>query len=161
MDWSTGLDVIRTIALIAAVIFAALQVRYASRNRKEQAAVELIRSMQSAEWMSAVGPVSRLPIPGVGHLARDQEAIATTIALRLETVGYLVYRRAVPLDVVDDLVGGITRTAWTRLSPWVMQGRQDSGNQKSYEWFQWLSERLAERGPMPNPAYLAHSDWRP
>ena len=161
MDWSTGLDVIRTVALIAAVIFAALQVRYANRNRKEQAAVELIRPMQSAEWMSAVGPVSRLPIPGAAHLARDQEAIATTIAVRLETVGYLVCRRAVPLVVVDDLVGGITRAAWARLNPWVMEGRQASGNEKSYEWFQWLAERLAERGPSPTPAYLAHPDWKP
>jgi len=161
MDWSTSLDVIRTVALVAAVVFAALQVRNANRTRKEQAAVELVRSMQSAEWMTAVGPVSRLPTGGVAHLDPDLEAFATTIALRLETVGYLVYRRTVPLDVVDDLVGGMTRVAWTRLRSWVLKGRQGSGNEKSYEWFQWLAERLAERGPSPTPAYVAHSDWRP
>lgn len=152
---------IRTVALIAAVVFAALQVRHANRSRKEQAAVEMIRSMQSAEWMSAVGPVSQFSTPGVAHLDRDQAAFATTIALRLETVGYLVYRRAVPLEVVDDLVGGISRVAWARLGPWVIKGRADSGNEKSYEWFQWLCERLAERGPSPTPAHLAHSDWQP
>jgi len=161
VDWSTSLDVIRTVALVAAVVFAALQVRQANRTRKEQAAVELVRSMQSPDWMTAVGPVSRLPVDGMAQLDHDQEAFATTIALRLETVGYLVYRRAVPLDVVDDLVGGMTRVAWTRLCPWVLKGRQDSGNEKSYEWFQWLADRLAERDQSPTPAYLAHSDWRP
>jgi hypothetical protein len=161
MDWSTILSLLSTLALVAAVVFAALQVRQTNQQRQEQVAIELIRSMQSTEWASSVGPISRLPMHGAAQLDRTQEAAATAIALRLETLGYLVYRRAVTLDLVDELLGGMTRTAWDRLAPWVQKWRQDSGNEKAYEWFQWLSERLAERGLSPTPAYRAHRDWRP
>lgn len=152
VEWSNVLSLLSTIALSGAVVFAALQFRQTNQQHKELAAIELVRSMLSAEWMSAVGPVSRLSTHDPAHLDQAQEAAATAIALRLETLGYLVYRRAVSLDLVEELVGGITRVAWARLGPWVMKGRRDSVNEKSYEWFQWLSERLAERGPSPTPA---------
>lgn len=161
MDWSNILSLLSTLALVGAVLFAALQVRQTNQQRKEQAAIELVRSMQSVEWTSSVGPISRLPVHGVAQLDRAQEAAATSIALRLEAVGYLVYRDAVTLDLVDDLIGGMTRTGWDRLGPWVHKWRDDSGNRKAYEWFQWLAERLAERGSSPAPAYEAHRDWRP
>jgi hypothetical protein len=160
MDWSNVLSLLSTIALVGAVVFAALQVRQTNQLRKEQAAIELVHSMQSAEWASAVGLVSRLSTEGSAQLDPAHETAATAMGLRLETLGYLVYRGVVSLDLVDDLVGGMTRIAWARLAPWVMKGRADSGNEKSYEWFQWLVERLVERGPSPSPAHLRHRNWR-
>jgi hypothetical protein len=161
MDWAAVLSILSTAALVGAVVFAAMQVRGANEQRKEQVAIELVRSMQSNEWTGSVGPISRIPLHGVPHLDATQETAATSIALRLEAIGYLVFRGAVSLELVDDLVGGMTRTAWDRLRPWVMKWRDDSGNQKAYEWFQWLAERMAERTETPIPAYRAHSDWRP
>src|SRR5258708_3590852 len=161
MDWSNILSLLSTLALVAAVAFAALQVRQSNRNRMDQAAIEVVRSTLSEGWENAIGPVMRLATPADGHLDPAQEGAATAIALRLETLGYLVYRRMVSLDLVDELHGGITRLAWARLGPWVMNGRRDSGNEKAYEWFQWLAERLADRGPSPTPAYVAHRNWRP
>jgi len=161
VDWSNTLSLLSTLALVGAVAFAGLQVRQTNQQRKEQAAIELVRSMQSLEWTSSIGPISRLPVHGVAQLDRTQEAAATSVALRLETLGYLVYRHVVSLDLVDDLLGGMSRTAWDRLGPWVQKWRHDSGNEKAYEWFQWLLERLAERGLSPTPAYEAHRNWRP
>lgn len=161
MEWSTVLSLLSTLALVGAVVFAGLQVRQTNAQRKEQVAIELARSMQSPEWTNSVGPVGRIPVHGAVHLDRTTEAAATSLALRVETLGYLVYRHAVTLDTVDELFGGMTRTAWDRLGPWVMKWRTDSGNEKAYEWFQWLAERLAERGASPTPAYRAHQHWRP
>jgi hypothetical protein len=148
-----------TLALVGAVVFAGLQVRLTNRSSRDLAAVELVRSMLSAEWMSAVGPVSLLSKEEAAHLDRAQLIAATAIGLRLETLGYLVYRRVVPLEMVEDLVGGIARVAWARLSPWVLNDRTESGNEKSYEWFQWLAERLDERGPSATPAHVRWRGW--
>jgi hypothetical protein len=161
MDGSNILSVLSTLALVGAVVFAGLQVRQTNLQRKEQTAIELARSMQSVEWTSAVGPISRIPLHGALTLDQTTEAAATSLGLRLETLGYLVFRRAVTLDVIDELFGGMTRTAWDRLDPWVHKWRVDSGNEKAYEWFQWLAERLLERSVSPTPAYRAHPDWRP
>ena len=161
MDWPTILSLLSTLALVGAVVFAGLQVRQTNEERKEQAAIELVRSMQSVEWTSSVGPISRLPIGGSVELTKSQEEAATTLALRIEAMGYLVYRRTVPLDLVDDLVGGMSRTAWDRLGPWVEAYRRNSGNDKAFEWVQGLAERLAERDVSPIPAYRAYRDWRP
>jgi hypothetical protein len=160
MDWPTILSLLSTLALVGAVVFAGLQVRQNNEQRREQAAIELVRSMQSVEWTSSVGPISRLPLHGTPDLTASQAEAATTLALRLEAMGYLVYRRAVSLDLVDELVGGMSRTAWDRLEPWVAKYRDGSGNQKAFEWFQWLAERLAERSVSPTPAYEAYRDWR-
>ncbi len=161
MDWPAILSLVSTAALIGAVVFAGLQVRQTNEQRKEQAAIELVRSMQSAEWTSSIGPISELPVHGSAQLDATQEAAALSVALRLETLGYLVYRRAASLELVDDLVGGMTRTAWDRLGPWVQAWRHDSGNEKAFEWFEWLNDRLSERGVSPIPAYRAHRDWQP
>jgi hypothetical protein len=161
VDWPTLLSLLSTLALVGAVVFAALQVRQTNQQRKEQAAIELVRSMQSNEWISSVGPISQLPLHGSAVLTEGQAGAATALALRIEAMGYLVYRRAVSIDLVDDLVGGMTRTAWDRLAPWVQKYRADSGNQKAFDWFQWLAERLAERTTSPTPAYQAYRDWRP
>src|SRR5258706_5137024 len=161
MDWPTTLSLFSTLALVSAVVFAGLQVRQTNQQRKELAAIELVRSMQSVEWTSSVGSISRLPIHGSAPLTRSQEDAATTLALRIEGMGYLVYRRTVSLDLVDDLVGGMSRTAWDRLGPWVQKYRSDSGNDKAFEWFQWLAEALAARHESPTPAYPAHREWRP
>jgi hypothetical protein len=51
----------------------------------------------------------------------------------------------------------------TRLRPWIERDRERTGNQKSFEWFQWLAERLqgTERTAPPGPAHRIHMDWRP
>lgn len=98
--------------------------------------------MQTREWATAVGPVGALPLPAKARLDERDADAAAAVGLRLETLGYLVYRGIVPAEVAYDLVGGITLVAWERLSAWVEADRAQTGNHKSYEWFEWLARRL-------------------
>jgi len=79
-----------------------------------------------------------------------------------ETEGYMVFRRTIPLLVVD-LQCGIIRLAWQRLRPWIERDREASGKLNSFEWFQWLAERLEEnhRPEKALGAQSTHRDWRP
>jgi hypothetical protein len=67
--------------------------------------------------------------------ARVQEA-AHAVGCILEGLGYSVYARIVPLDVVGDLLGGTVRLAWRKLRPYIEEERQRGGSQKTFEWFQ-------------------------
>jgi hypothetical protein len=41
----------------------------------------------------------------------------------------------VPLNVVDELLGGTVRVAWRKLHGYVEYERERSGSQKNWEWF--------------------------
>ncbi len=41
------------------------------------------------------------------------------LSLTFESVGIMVHRRIVDIDIVWELMGGVLLTAWVRLRPWV------------------------------------------
>src|SRR4029079_5995546 len=72
-----------------------------------------------------------------------------SIACILESLGYAVFARMVPLNVVDEVLGGTVRVAWRKLRGYVEFERERAGSQKNWEWFQWLpqtGERAQKRG---------------
>jgi len=80
-----------------------------------------------------------------------------------ESIGVMVYRRIVPLEIVNELMGGAVVFLWQKLERWTLESRAEQSRDSVYEWFQWLAERLQElpefrTGP---PAYEARRDWRP
>ena len=71
----------------------------------------------------------------------------------------------VPLNVVDELLGGTVRVAWRKLRGYVDYERERAGSQKNWEWFQWLAEQIDRhskaRTSLTLGAHEAHRDWRP
>src|SRR5260370_38068437 len=67
---------------------------------------------------------------------------AQSIGLILEGLGYTVFARMVPLNVVDELMGGTVRVAWRKLRPYVEYERERAVSQKTWGWFQWLPTQL-------------------
>src|SRR5262249_56107480 len=83
----------------------------------------------------------------------------------LEVLGDAVFARMVPLNVVDELLGGTVRVAWRKLGGYVEYERQRAGSQKNWEWFQWLAEQIDQhskaRTSLAVGAHEAYRDWRP
>ena len=79
--------------------------------------------------------------------------------------GYAVFARMVPLNVVDELLGGTVRVAWRKLRGYVEYERERAGSQKNWEWFQWLAEQIDRhskaRTSLTLGAHEAYRDWRP
>jgi hypothetical protein len=73
-----------------------------------------------------------------------------------------LYRRIVSLQSVEELMGGMIALWWSRIQPYAQFDRERTGNPRTYEWVQWLAERVAERQghEPPEPAFVAHSGWR-
>ena len=162
-DW---LSLISTIAIVMALVFAGVQVREATRARRDQAAVALLQSAQGDSWTHSMDNISRIPAGLDAEEVDAQGALATAamvdFAVRLESIGYMVYSRLVSLDMVDDLLGGVILMFWSRAQRWTERERVRTGNGKLFEWCEWLADRVAERRRSRGhePAHLKHRRWR-
>ena len=163
MELATLLNLLSTLALVGALIFAGLQVRSANRVREEQNAAKLIDAALSAALAQQNSFFTEL-----SPNAEDVEAYSPEVVqmlqetgFRLEALGYLVYRRVVSLRSVEEVMGGMITLWWTRIEPLAEHDREKTQNPRMFEWAQWLAERVAERrtGTELEPAFRAHADW--
>jgi hypothetical protein len=163
MELATLLSVLSTLALVGALIFAGLQVRSANRAREEQNAVKLIDAALSTvlaqphSFFAELSPKAE----DVNAYSPDVARMLQETGFRLEALGYLVYRRVVPLRSVEEVMGGMITLWWTQIKPLAEHDREKTQNPRMFEWAQWLAERVAERrtGTESEPAFRAHANW--
>lgn len=165
MSLGDVLQVIADATFVGAFVFGMVQVLSARRMRREQAAIETVHLMLSGPFAGAWRVVSELP---AGITAADLEARGPQVTgavddmmMAFEPLGYLVFRRVCPLDIVNDLVGGVAVGSWERVRDYFLQSRQRMGNPALAEWFQWLAEQLAQhRDSTYLPAHERFKTWR-
>jgi hypothetical protein len=166
LDLASLLNLISTIAIVGALIFTGLQVRAANRARHDQAAITVIQTTQSAIWTHALDLIGKLPQDAkpedIVRMGKEIEQAVFEFGIRLETIGYMVFRRIIPLEAVDDLIGGVTLVFWSRAKAWSENYRKETSNSKFNEWCEWLAERITERHARMGhePGHLRYKDWR-
>src|SRR6266550_3906835 len=111
MDISTLASLINALAVTAGVIFAAVQIRQYRQRRKRDVMLEMVRSFQSAAFTAALRRVLSLPDGADAAKIRevlgpDGEDAVYLVSLTWESLGVLVFRREVTLDLVDDFFSG-------------------------------------------------------
>src|SRR5438132_9472193 len=141
--------------------------RHARKEREERAAFVAVQAILTPAFMRSMVLVQAIP---EGSTAAKIEAdprvleAAQSIGLILEGLGYTVFARMVPLNVVDELLGGTVRVAWRKLHGYVEYERERSGSQKNWEWFQWLAQQIDRHSKARTRLALgaddAHRDWR-
>jgi hypothetical protein len=169
MNLGTAVQIAQTVGptiLALGVILGVIQLREIQRQRREAAAVELVNSFRNAEFNRALRLVWALPDAMAPEALRargpELEDAAVLIGTTVEAVGVLVYRRVVPLAILDELMGDAIVRFWTKLGPWVLELRREQGRESVYEWFQWLVDRLEERERRTTEgAFLKYRKWRP
>jgi len=141
VDISTLANLINAIAVTAGVIFAATQIQYYRQRRRRDAMLELVRSFQSPAFPS--------------------DAVYL-VALTWESIGVLLFRRELTLDLIDDFFSGPIVLSWKKLQVYSDEWRRTLDRETFSEWFHWLAERMMEREKLapPVPAYIAHRRWR-
>jgi hypothetical protein len=168
VDLSTLANVATALAVFTAVAFGLLEARRARRERAERAAFAAVQAILTPEWMKSMIVVHNIPdgssAPAIEADARALAAVQA-IGVILEGLGYSVYARIVPLQVVGDLMGGTVRLAWRKVQPYVEEERRRSGSQKTFEWFEWLATQLERYSPgktnLEIGAHQAYRDWKP
>jgi hypothetical protein len=159
-------EILSGAAVLGGASFALFQLREYRRQRRENAAAELVRSFYNPEFARAVRLIRLLPdgCPAAELRAKgaEYEEAAILVSFAFETFGLLVFRGVTPFSIVEELTGGLALLMWRKLERWQRDVRVESAQASWAEWFQWLAERLLERaraGSQP-PAHEAFSSWR-
>jgi hypothetical protein len=159
-------EIFGAIVVVGGLGFGVIQLQHYRQQRRETAAIELLRSFQNPEFSRSLRAVLGLP-KGISkgeigeRSATEQDAIMVLV-LTFESIGVMVFRGIVPLEMVNELLGGVCVESWGRLNRHMQDSREASGRDTMGEWFQWLAERLEEhhtRYGRP-PAYEQYQRWR-
>jgi hypothetical protein len=159
-------EIVGAVVVISGVVFGVIQVRHYQQQRHDVAAVQLVNSFQNPEFNKSLRNVWSIPDAATWQelqaCSNGWQEAAFQVGMTMETMGVLVYRRIVPLAILDELMGDAILLLWRKLQPWVQQLRIEQKRNSAYEWFQWLAERLAERKRRTEMgAHLKYRNWRP
>ena len=154
--------VISTVILMAGIGFTIVQLRHARAARERSAMLELVHRLQTPEFARAMrvlfdiycGPSKQR----VADIVQENPGLIYDLMATWESLGIMVYRGEMSLDMVDDFFSGPIVISWEVLESFVHEERKKLHRDTTWEWFQWLAERMKEREKQkpPIPAYVAH-----
>lgn len=152
-------------AIVVGAAVAVYQLVQLRRTQRQEASLRVITSLNTQEFRNAFNAVNELPIGATAQQVRDAgpatESAAGTVMMAFESLGVLVHNRVVPLDLVDQVIGGFLRESWRRLEQYVHWKRTALGYARWGEWYQWLFEHLAQNPRRAEGAYEAFREWQP
>src|SRR5213078_4308426 len=159
-DFANVLSLVSTVTLIGALVFTGMQVRAANRARREQAAVTVIEtaalSENSARFLELLSEIpDGASATVIENLDADTRRQIFLFGLRVEVIGYMVFRGLVNVQTVNDLAGGAILSFWSRAQNWSEERRKRTGHNEFFEWCEWLVTQIAQyRATRPYiPAY--------
>jgi hypothetical protein len=168
VNLSTLANIATALTVLTAVVFGLIEMRRTRKERDERAAFMAIQAILTPAWMDSMSLVQAI---SDGTTPSQIEAdprlfkAVQSIACILESLGYAVFARMVPLNVVDEVLGGTVRVAWRKLRGYAEYERERAGSQKNWEWFQWLAEQIDRHSKAGTSltlgAHEAYRDWRP
>ena len=166
MNLSLIIQLISTTAVILGIIFGILNLRNFQAMRKREAAILMLNSFQTNDFVKGLLLLFDLPNgitkTEVDKLPADQFLALYMVIGTWERLGILVYRREIELDLVDDAYSGPIIQSWQTLENYIQEFREHIKRDTAFEWFQWLAERMMERetNAQPTPAYIAYRNWK-
>ena len=162
MDLATAANVATTVAVFVAIALGIVELRRGRRERRDQAALEILRAVQAQEIHEAASEILRLPDDVDPQIIQSNPELlraATLIHFAAEMFGSLVFEGVVDLHLLDRMNGGWVRDCWHRLRRWVEAERIAERRPNTGEWWEWLVGRL-EADPDPSKAIGAHNYYR-
>jgi hypothetical protein len=165
MDISILFELISTLAVVFGIIFGLIQLRQYRLSRKREAALYLLNSYQTREFVGGIWTIQDLPngltrVQLEERLGEDLEVLGLVMST-WETIGILLFNHEVTIEMVDHVFSGPILFSWEKLETYVHDLRQDLGRETLFEWFQWLTEQMKKREKKqpPIPAHIAYQDW--
>lgn len=162
MSVDSLVDIVSAVAVVIGVWFAVIQLRQSNVQRKDHAAVDIVRTVQTQEVRQAVRLVFTLPQdadPALINNNKEMLNAALAVDSACEMWGCMAFEGVVDHKMLDRMVGGWVRGTWVRLHLWVEQERVTADNVNVGEWWQWLFE-LLEADPDVAKKVGAHVAYR-
>ncbi len=142
-------EIIGGLAVVFGISFGYLEYRRYKATIQREAAANLARSFQTQELAAAIRIVLELPEP-IGKddyqkLSESEKNLIWLLFSSIESVGILVSRGDLTLELVDEFFSVPIEEGWGKLAPYVEDLREEFNSPQAWEWYQWLHERLRER----------------
>ena len=166
LDLSTFLNILETVAIIAAGIFAAVQLLQLKKQRSRESTLQMLNSVQTPEFIDALNTIYNLPEDLTKREIEDElgDKLSNVLIMfiKLESLGLLVFKREIKLDLVADFMRGPIILFWTKMKNYFIETRKLNNDENFGEWVQWLAERTENELTTKNkkPAYLIYKNWK-
>ena len=137
------------LSFIVGLVFGIVQVRAATRDRRERLTLETLRYFQTREFAEHLVFVSSGPVicgyEEFQQLSDEDRITFIQFGQEMESLGLLVAENFVNIDLVDKTLGSFVVTAWDRYKVLYQDIREKQPDPFLGEYFQWLAERIEER----------------
>lgn len=150
---------------VVGLAFAIYTLRQQRLARERELALRFLQSLQTPTWVHGLRAIYGLP----DNLSKDEVEKSLgddidsvyIVMTTWESLGILVYRHLLSIDIIDDFFSGGIIISWRKLQGFVADERVEQGRETLLEWFQWLADRFLEyeAAKPPIPSYKAHRDW--
>jgi len=147
MDFSSlisDVSVLSSIAVILGAVFVGIQIRQSNKTTNMDLVMRVYESANTAEVQSAWLTVLNSNITSYAEfekLPKLEQLAFYQIAALFESLGVLVQRGIVRLDIIEDMF--LTDLAWRTMKPFVSGIRQKFGEELSYAAFEKLYITIA------------------
>lgn len=165
MELSTILELITTVSVMAAGIFAGVQIIQFKKQRARESAIQMLRSTQTPEFMDAVHILFNVPEnlskKQIEDFVGDKMNSVLVMFGAFESIGYLVFRHDISLELVANFFGGAIVMFWKKFKNYFIELRTTSKRENYGEWVQWLSDQLEKRNSklQTKPAHIEYENW--
>lgn len=167
MNADSLFQAVQALAVVAGLGFAVYETRRYRNARYREAAMEMLHAFQTPEFAKAVLLVYAMPDGlskrEIEERIGDDLPLVYALTTTWESLGILIRRGEIAIDLADDFFSGPIVVSWRKLQRYFFEERAETGRETIGEWFQWLAERFAERerANPPVPAHVEFRDWRP
>jgi len=143
--------VLSAAGILLGTVFVLFQLRHMEMHRNVEISMRLFEWAESDRLRTAFRWIEKEFEFGDYDKYKAQEEANPDVAdyprevtAFFEQVGFLVQKRFVDLDVIDDRLGPYIVSNWKKLEPWIMAVRKEKHDQTFGEHFQRLYERTVE-----------------
>ena len=166
METYTIFDILSKAAIIAAGIFAAIQLVQIKRQRSRESALQLLNSVQTPELIEAMNIVYGMPLGLTKqeieiHLG-DKLPKVMHMHMQLESIGLLVFKKEIKLELVTEFIRGPILLFWGSMKNYFFEFRKTKNDENYGEWVQWLAEQVENKEfkKSTKPAHIAYKNWK-
>ena len=135
------------LSFVVGLIFGIVQVRAASRDRRERLTLEALRNFQSREFAELMQYINSHDMPKnqkeFSALPVNEQIIFMQLAQEMEMLGILVADRIINIDLVDKTLGSFVSASWDKYKTVILYLRER--DPFLAEYFQWLAESIIQR----------------
>ena len=150
------------LAVIFGIGFGILKYNRNKSLERREAAATLTRSFQTMEFAAGIRLVAELPenadSAAFRRFSTDDRNLLWFVLSSFESIGILVFRGDLEIELVDDFFSVPIISVWRKLSPYIEDLREEIGDQ-TWEWVQWLQDKLIQHHQTEGrtPAHIKHA----